>query len=593
MKYNIRKKLFSDLLSYPVLEQDESYPELNYVDMDQLRKLCSNGIPDVPGYRPLCWKLLLRTLPSDKRLWSSHLADSRRAYYGFVKDLVEDQGHRFPLTEQDKEELRKTKINQGQANILKDSSLLEQIDMDVRRTLSDHAFFQLPVFDSSSRISTAPSSPISEKFNFTSFNDILDQPTPFENISAQDRRYLFQQLSQDNIGVRKRPEGHKRAYSCYGAINRTKNSSSNSITTLEELDGFLSDGVELTPITSNELLTPQNELEDKIANHPLSIIIPQDEGDEIIDLHWEAMERILFIYAKLNPGVGYVQGMNEILGPIYYVVANDSPNSSLMGREHAEADAFYLFTAVMGSVRDQYVKQLDRDKRVGVSATIKLLECKLKQVSPELYQDLKNKGLDPTYFAFRWITVLGSQEFDLPDVIRLWDALFSHTPIYLASENGFPSVSPASNISPLNTMVMVGVAMLCLVKDQLLIGNFADNLKLLQNYPKVIDISNIIDLAYRLEALPPNTNLDLMHLLPNNNKEDGKKNNTLFRALPNLPNLQNVLNTQQNNFSSLLQSSKKRFFNPHKRTQSTLSANLVTSWNSSWNNTIAFLSNKH
>jgi len=41
------------------------------------------------------------------------------------------------------------------------------------------------------------------------------------------------------------------------------------------------------------------------------------------DLHWEALERILFIYAKLNPGIGYIQGMNEILGPIYYVLAND------------------------------------------------------------------------------------------------------------------------------------------------------------------------------------------------------------------------------------------------------------------------------
>lgn len=41
------------------------------------------------------------------------------------------------------------------------------------------------------------------------------------------------------------------------------------------------------------------------------------------DLHWEAIERILFIYAKLNPGVGYVQGMNEILGPLYYLLAND------------------------------------------------------------------------------------------------------------------------------------------------------------------------------------------------------------------------------------------------------------------------------
>jgi hypothetical protein len=41
------------------------------------------------------------------------------------------------------------------------------------------------------------------------------------------------------------------------------------------------------------------------------------------DYHWEAVERILFVYSKLNKAVGYVQGMNEILGPLYYVLAND------------------------------------------------------------------------------------------------------------------------------------------------------------------------------------------------------------------------------------------------------------------------------
>lgn len=41
------------------------------------------------------------------------------------------------------------------------------------------------------------------------------------------------------------------------------------------------------------------------------------------EAHWEIVERILFIYSKLNPGTSYVQGMNEICGPIYYIFAND------------------------------------------------------------------------------------------------------------------------------------------------------------------------------------------------------------------------------------------------------------------------------
>lgn len=48
------------------------------------------------------------------------------------------------------------------------------------------------------------------------------------------------------------------------------------------------------------------------------------------EAHWEVVERILFIYAKLNPGIAYVQGMNEIVGPLYYTFATD-PNSEWKG----------------------------------------------------------------------------------------------------------------------------------------------------------------------------------------------------------------------------------------------------------------------
>lgn len=33
----------------------------------------------------------------------------------------------------------------------------------------------------------------------------------------------------------------------------------------------------------------------------------------------QVVERLLFIYGKTNTGIGYVQGMNEVIGPLYYV----------------------------------------------------------------------------------------------------------------------------------------------------------------------------------------------------------------------------------------------------------------------------------
>lgn len=58
-----------------------------------------------------------------------------------------------------------------------------------------------------------------------------------------------------------------------------------------------------------------------------------------------ALKSILFIYAKLNPGVSYVQGMNELVGTLYYVLANNT--SSPHWADNAEADTFFCFTCIM------------------------------------------------------------------------------------------------------------------------------------------------------------------------------------------------------------------------------------------------------
>jgi len=65
----------------------------------------------------------------------------------------------------------------------------------------------------------------------------------------------------------------------------------------------------------------------KKASREYDVIL--EEGKEA---HWEVVERILFIYAKLNPGTGYVQGMNELVGPLYYTLASD-PNKEWRGTQ--------------------------------------------------------------------------------------------------------------------------------------------------------------------------------------------------------------------------------------------------------------------
>jgi hypothetical protein len=41
------------------------------------------------------------------------------------------------------------------------------------------------------------------------------------------------------------------------------------------------------------------------------------------DSHQESLKNVLLIFAKLNAGIRYVQGMNEILAPLFFVFRSD------------------------------------------------------------------------------------------------------------------------------------------------------------------------------------------------------------------------------------------------------------------------------
>ncbi|KAM6297227.1 TBC1 domain family member 13 isoform 2-T2 [Aegotheles albertisi] len=91
----------------------------------------------------------------------------------------------------------------------------------------------------------------------------------------------------------------------------------------------------------------------------------------------------------------------------------------------------------------------------------------------------QEQNIKPQFFAFRWLTLLLSQEFLLPDVIRIWDSLF-------ADDNRF------------DFLLLVCCAMLTLIRDQLLEGDFTLNMRLLQDYP-ISDVHLILKKAKELQ----------------------------------------------------------------------------------------------
>lgn len=136
---------------------------------------------------------------------------------------------------------------------------------------------------------------------------------------------------------------------------------------------------------------------------------------------------ILFIFCKLNPDVGYRQGMHEILAPIVWVVERDAIDlSNLHQREHGnrllittldgryiEHDTFTLFGLIMQNAKSFYettaqirtskatenVTQLtsQRDSPI-VSRCRRIVDDLLNSVDPALAAHLKEIDIVPQVF---------------------------------------------------------------------------------------------------------------------------------------------------------------------------------------------------
>jgi hypothetical protein len=56
-----------------------------------------------------------------------------------------------------------------------------------------------------------------------------------------------------------------------------------------------------------------------------------------------ALGRSLFIFAKLNPGIKYVQGMNEVLAPLLYIFRTDPDEKNAVSRAEYRNPFFFSF----------------------------------------------------------------------------------------------------------------------------------------------------------------------------------------------------------------------------------------------------------
>jgi hypothetical protein len=141
----------------------------------------------------------------------------------------------------------------------------------------------------------------------------------------------------------------------------------------------------------------------------------------VSETHMDVLTRILFIFGKIHPDVAYVQGMNELVAVIYYSFSRD-PNPFFL--DHLESDVFYCFENLMLELKEVF--QSDKDLcESGIHNKINNISYLLESHDPQLYEHFKIEKIELEYFMFRWYTLLFTQEFNMPETIRIWDSILT------------------------------------------------------------------------------------------------------------------------------------------------------------------------
>ncbi|KAK1430139.1 hypothetical protein QVD17_12679 [Tagetes erecta] len=120
-------------------------------------------------------------------------------------------------------------------------------------------------------------------------------------------------------------------------------------------------------------------------------------------------------------------------------------------------------------------------------------------VDSSLYTHLTELGVEPQYFALRWLRVLFGREFALEDLLVIWDAIFSFDNRRLNSEK-----DPETNFEVLNSsrgafIAALAVSMILYIRSSILATETATScLQRLLNFPQNVNLVKLLKKANSL-----------------------------------------------------------------------------------------------
>ncbi|KAH9624498.1 hypothetical protein KSS87_002428 [Heliosperma pusillum] len=186
----------------------------------------------------------------------------------------------------------------------------------------------------------------------------------------------------------------------------------------------------------------------------------------------------------------------------------------VLSEKFMEHDAYSMFDALMnGSGGDVAMAEFFSHSPPSathtglppvIEASLSLYHL-LSIVDASLYSHLIELGVEPQYFALRWLRVLFGREFSLGDLLVIWDEIFSFSnskSISLEHDSAVSNSPRGAFISAL------AVSMMLNVRSSLLAAELATScLQRLLNFPEHVDLDKLIGKAKSLMPLALDANV--------------------------------------------------------------------------------------
>ena len=432
----------------------------------QIKKECYIGLPeDLPSLRALIWKINFKYLPKNIKKWDLTLKNMRKQYKEIKDAYMIRQKEEIKIFEEIENKI-KIKENNKNENIIKKCYNLI-IDEESKEKTLKKIPTQICLLSKMDKLETKET------------DTEIDSSRNLILLAKSTDRTLLELINKD--------------------INRT-----------HAFFHFFS-----KPVNSNIKLN-QNELD--LFNSNKKHNIYQDfkqvytkgrKGSEILkyETHSDVLERLLYIYAKLNKDVGYVQGMNEIIAPIYYCYSLDKTCEL----ENIEADTFWSFSALMEDIKKYFMNINDKEKG-GICDKVNLFELMVSKIHKNIYIKFQNNHIRIFHFAFRWINLFFSQQFILPDLIRIWDTIFCEDDRYYFS-------------------YYLGLGILEYKKTGLLGKKFFEAVEELQK-KEIADVNKIMKIAFEIKKLNENKIKEILFFYDINIFKKKNKRNEKNKKIP-------------------------------------------------------------